>query len=390
VGWANTAALDATVGLNRLRRMDAPPGGHIYRDDAGRPTGVLRDRAMALVTDRLPAPTPAAEDRALHTALRHTARHGLTGLHDAGVNRTELQRLHRFVEAGDCPLRVSTMGLGAHDDVDAFCQQGPWRHPSGRLDATSIKLFADGALGSRGAALLDDYADTPGTRGSLRHSPEALRRHVRAAAEHGFQVCAHAIGDRAARAVLDAYTAVARRDDVSLRRPRLEHAQVLQPEDVARLADLGGVASVQPDHAVHDRAWAGTRLGPDRLANAYAWPRLHRAGVPLAFGSDAPVAPLGPLRAIHAAVTEQTSPDGSVLSPALPRRVALHAHTRGAAYAAGRADTVGALTPGRRADWVVLSHDIMRVPPAALPDVEVIATYLDGHCVHAQSDWPDP
>lgn len=389
-GWANTAALDATVGLAPLHGMDNPEGGWIRRDDRGRPTGVLIDRAMALVTDRMPSPTAAKRDQALRTALDHAPRHGITGLHDAGVAFSEIQRFQQFIEEGRFPLRVYAMILGQSDTFPAFCEHGPLHHPSGRLDVASTKFFADGALGSRGAALLDDYADAPGNRGLLRDSPDAVRAQIQAAVMRGFQVSTHAIGDRAVRRVLDVYEAVARSDGPSLRRPRIEHAQVVAPADVARMRDLGVTASVQPTHAESDADWAGARLGPDRLARAYAWTPLHGAGVPLAFGSDAPVAPLGPLDAFAAAVTAQTTDDGHMLSPPLPRSVALHAHTLGAARAAGQTSTVGSITPGKRADFVVLSHDLMQISPVALADTTVLATYLDGHCVHAQPDWRDP
>jgi hypothetical protein len=389
-GWANTAALEASVGLDRLRRMDDPPGGHIHRHDDGSPSGVLVDAAMSLVTDHIPPPSTAADDRALRVALTHTAAHGITTLHDAGVERPELRRFRRLVEADACPLRISAMVLGGTDTFDRFCRRGPYHHPSGRLDVASTKFFADGALGSRGAALLDDYADAPGERGLLRHDPPAFREAVRTAVEAGFQVNTHAIGDRAARRVLDAYAAVQTESPAPMRRPRIEHAQVVAPADRARFGALGVIASVQPDHAVSDARWVADRLGPDRLEAAYAWPALRAAGARLAFGSDAPVEPLGPLRAFHAAVTRQSTPDGQTLSPPLPRPVALRAHTRDAARAVGRADAVGTITPGKRADWVVLSHDPMRVPADALPDIDVVATYLDGRCVHAGPDWPDP
>jgi predicted amidohydrolase YtcJ len=392
-GWANTAALDATVGLDRLRRMDDPAGGRIDRDDAGRPTGVLVDEAMALVEASMPPPTDAQRDRALRTALRRAARRGVTSVHDAGVTLSEIRRFRRLIEAGSFPCRVYAMALGGSDAFDHVCEHGPLRHPSGRLDVASAKFFADGALGSRGAALLDDYADDAGHRGLLRHSPEALRRRVRRAVAAGLQVNTHAIGDRAVRAVLDAYEAAAATADAPLRRPRVEHAQIVAPEDRPRFGALGAVASVQPTHATSDMGWVEARLGADRLDRAYAWRSLRDAGARLAFGSDAPVEPLAPIRTLHAAVTRQAPdgrPDGG-WRPAerIGRAAALRAHTLGAAHAAFREDDLGSIAPGKRADWVVLSQDPMRVPPEALPDTEVRATYLDGRAAYAAADWPD-
>ena len=392
-GWANTAALDATVGLDRLRRMDDPAGGRIDRDDAGRPTGVLVDEAMALVEDPMPPPTDAQQDRALRTALQHAARRGVTSVHDAGVTLSEIRRFRRFIEAGSFPCRVYAMALGESDAFDHFCEHGPLHHPSGRLDVASAKFFADGALGSRGAALLDDYADDGGNRGLLRHPPEALRARVRRAVASGLQVNTHAIGDRAVRAVLDAYEAATDEVDAPLRRPRIEHAQIVAPKDRSRFGALGAVASVQPTHATSDMGWVEARLGTDRLDRAYAWTSLRDAGARLAFGSDAPVEPLAPIRTLHAAVTRQT-PDGRPEGGWRPaercaRAAALRAHTLGAAYAGFREDDLGSIAPGKRADWVVLSQDPMRVPPDALPDTEVRATYLGGRRVYAAADWPD-
>ncbi len=393
-GWANTAALKATVGLDRLRHMSDPEGGRIHRDAEGRPTGILIDRAMALVEEEIPSPSPTQQDRALRTALDHTARHGITGLHDAGVNLSHLHRFHRFIDADAFPLRVYAMIHGRGDSFDAFRERGPYRDASEQLDVASIKLFADGALGSRGAALLSDYADDPGNRGVLRHSPEPFRRRVQAAVECGFQVNTHAIGDRANRMVLDAYEAARNECDAPVRRPRIEHAQVVAPEDRSRFESVGAIASVQPAHATSDLGWVADRLGPDRLEGAYAWKSLREAGATLAFGSDAPIEPIDPLRSFHAAVTRRTPTghpeNGWRPSERLSRTAALRASTLDAAYAAFWETEGGSITPGKRADWVALSHDLMSIPEDTLPETEVVATYLDGRCVYSEAAWPDP
>jgi predicted amidohydrolase YtcJ len=394
VGWANTAALEATVGLDRLRRMNDPEGGRIHRDAEGNPTGILIDRAMALVTEEIPLPSPTQQNRALRTALGHTARHGITGLHDAGVTLSHLRRFQRFIEEDAFPLRVYAMIQGRSDSFDILCERGPYRDASGRLDVASTKFFADGALGSRGAALLSDYTDDPGNRGLLRHSPEDFKRQVQAAVECGFQVNTHAIGDRANRMVLDAYEAARSECDAPVRRPRIEHAQVVTPEDRPRFDALEAIASVQPAHATSDLEWVADRLGPERLDGAYAWKSLCEAGATLAFGSDAPIEPIDPLRSFHAAVTRQTQKghpeNGWRPSERLPRMTALRAATLNAAYAAFWENEVGSITPGKRADWVVLSHDLMSIPEDMLPETDVVATYLDGCCVYSASDWPDP
>jgi len=393
-GWANTAALEATVGLDRLRRMDDPDGGRIQRTTDGRPTGILIDEAMTLVTDAIPPPSDERQARHLRTALRHAARHGLTGLHDAGVTLDKLRRFRKFIDDEAFPLRVYAMVEGQSDAFDHFCEHGPYRDPSGRLQVESAKFFADGALGSRGAALLDDYADEAGNRGLLLHDPAEFRARVRAAAEAGLQVNTHAIGDRANRFVLDAYETVMSAPDMELRRPRIEHAQVLASRDVQRFGERDVIASVQPLHATSDMGWVESRLGPDRLAGAYAWKRLQKAGAPLAFGSDAPVESIDPLQGFHAAVSRQDA-DGRPAggwhpSERLSRAEALYGYTRGAAYAAFMEDEVGSITPGKRADLTVLSQDIMQVPVEDLLDIEVVATYLEGTIMHASPDWPDP
>ncbi|WP_263786766.1 amidohydrolase [Salinibacter grassmerensis] len=392
-GWANTAALEATVGLNRLHEMSDPDGGHIHRDGTGVPTGVLVDAAMTLVEDHIPPPSEAQQERALSAALRQTARRGITSLHDAGLGLSTLRRVQRFLEEGRFPLRLYAMIDGRGDTLEHFCDRGPLHHPSGRLDVESVKFFADGALGSRGAALLEDYADASGNRGFLLHEDDAFREHVRVAHECGFQVNTHAIGDRANRQVLDAYEDVARKSPHPLRRPRIEHAQIVAPEDRSRFGRLGVIASVQPAFAPSDHDWAPARLGPDRITDAYAWRSLQDAGARLAFGSDAPVEPPDPIRGFHAAVTRQDAdgaPDGGWQpNERLARATALHAHTWGAAYAAFQEDEIGSISAGKRADFVVLSQDLMTVPADRLLDTEVVATYLGGTPVHTTPDWPD-
>ena len=387
-GWANTAALEATVGLSRLHDLSSPSGGDIHRKDDGTPTGVLVDDAMALVEDQIPPPSESKRDRALSTALRHTTARGITGLHDAGVDLSTIRRFRRFIEEDAFPLRMYAMIDGRGDAFDHFCKEGPLHHPSGRLDVESVKFFADGALGSRGAALLDPYADAPETRGFLLQDDEELRHNVMAAAACGFQVNTHAIGDRANRQVLNAYEDVMQRSEHPLRRPRIEHAQIVAPEDRARFGTLGVIASVQPGFGPSDQNWAPARLGASRLPHAYAWKRLREAGAALAFGSDAPVEPIDPIRSIHAAVTPRAASGSAAGRGQLSRAAALYAQTQGAAYAAFQEDCVGSITAGKKADFVVLSQDLMTVSPSRLLDTDVVATYLDGSPVYARPDWP--
>ena len=391
-GWANTPALEATVGIDRLKGMSDPDGGHIHREKGGRPTGVLVDDAMALVEHHMPPPTETQKERALGAALRQTARHGITGLHDAGVDLDRIRRYQHFVENDSFPLRVYAMINGGGETFDYFRQRGPLRHPSGRLNVESVKFFADGALGSRGAALLDDYADAPGNRGFLLQPEKEFQEDVQSAVACGFQVNTHAIGDRANRVVLDAYEKAIQSCREPVRRPRIEHAQIVAPEDQHRFGALGIIASVQPAFAPSDMDWAPARLGSNRIDRAYAWRSLLKAGASLAFGSDAPVEPINPIRGFYAAITRQDGdgrPKGGWLpAQRLHRSTALYAYTQGAAYAAFQEDEVGSITPGKRADFVVLSQNLMTVAPSEILDTETVATYIDGAPAYTREDWP--
>lgn len=390
-GWANTAALEATVGVEALSGMGNPEGGHIRRNDDGQPTGVLVDAAMDLVEDQIPPLADTEKDRALSEALDHTIRHGITGLHDAGTDLNGINRFRRFIQAEKFPLRVYAMIDGLGETFRHFRENGPSRDPSGRLGVASVKLFADGALGSRGAALLEDYCDDPGNRGILLAGAEELQQNIRYVMDAGFQPATHAIGDRANRLVLNAYEAAMSDGAPGARRPRIEHAQVVSTSDRPRFGSLGVLACVQPLFATSDREWATSRLGPGRIDSAYAWKRLQDAGAHLAFSSDAPVESIDPLRGFHAAVTRQdehrTPEDGWQPNARVSRSTALRAYTEGAAYASFQEEAVGSISPGKRADFAVLSDNIMTVSPSKLPETELLATYLDGAPVYARADW---
>jgi predicted amidohydrolase YtcJ len=383
-GWANTAALRA-AGLDPA--APAPPdpeGGRVLRDAAGRPTGVFVDNAGGLVSRAIPKPGEAELAARLEAALRETARHGLTGVHEAGVQDDTLRLYRRYIAEGRFPIRVYAMVGGAGPLLDDVCAHGPHRDP--RLVVRALKLYADGALGSRGAAMLADYHDDPGNRGLLLLSPDALRAAVTRAMACGLQVNTHAIGDRGNRVVLDAYEAAIAATGGGPGRHRVEHVQVVAPEDLPRFAELGVIASVQPTHATSDMPWAEARVGPERIGGAYAWRRLLDSGARLALGSDFPVERVSPLLGFYAAVTRQDAegrpPGGWYPDQALTRDEALRGFTLDAAYAAFMEDEVGSLEVGKRADFVILSRDVMTVPPAEILRAEVVATYLDGAPVY--------
>jgi predicted amidohydrolase YtcJ len=381
--WANSAAMRA---IQRDLGGDwQPDGGRILRQD-GTPTGVFVDTAAALVYDVVPAPDDAWQDRAMERALRHLAGLGLTGLHDMGTSRSDFEVMQRFADRNALSLRVRAYAVGDSDLVAERCRDGAYRHASGRLDMRGVKLMIDGALGSRGAALIEDYSDDPGNRGLLLLGEEALEAAVRRARNCGLQVATHAIGDRGNRIVLDAYQRVLGDAASSGHRWRVEHAQVLVPGDIARFATLGLVASMQPAHATSDMPWAGDRLGEARLAGAYAWRSFVQAGVPLALGSDFPVEFADPRLGLHAAVTRQDvhgqPPGGWRVDQALTASEALHGFTAGAAWAAFDEDEAGRLVPGLRADFVVLGQDPLSIAGSGLDTLDVRSTWVDGRAVY--------
>lgn len=377
--WVNTAAMEAVGGL---AGRDDPSGGRILRDASGDPTGVLIDAAMGLVRSAIPDPSPDEARLALELALRETARYGLTGIHDAGIGLAHVQLYQDAIAADRFPLRVYGMIGGPGATLDHFCEHGPLVDDSGRLTVRSIKLYSDGALGSRGAALLAEYADEPGNEGLLLFTPSEFEDVVARAMGCGLQVNTHAIGDRGVRLVLDTYERAGAASGDNPGRHRMEHAQVVAPEDFPRFASIGVIASVQPIHATSDMGWAEDRVGSARVRGAYAWRTLVESGARLALGSDFPVEPVNPLLGFHAAVTRQDAsgepPDGWFPEQALTREEALRGFTLDAAYAGFMEDEVGSLEPGKRADFVVLDRDIMTVPPEQILAAQVVATYLGG------------
>ncbi len=381
--WANTAAL-RVVGLERLREMPDPEGGAIRRDARGEPTGVFVDAAMGIVGRHVPPLTDEQLDEALRRAIGETKRFGLTSVHEAGVDRATVARYRRAIDEDRFDLRVYAMVGGRGETFDAFCND-PLLDYGGKLTVRAVKFYMDGALGSRGAALLEDYSDDPGNRGLLMHTPEAFTEDVRAALACGYQVNTHAIGDRGNRVTLDGYEAAGVAPG---ERHRIEHAQVVAPEDFPRFARLGVIASMQPTHATSDMYWAEDRLGPERVRGAYAWRTFLDQGVALAFGSDFPVERVDPLLGFYAAVTRQDAegwPEGGWQpEQRLTREETLRAFTRDAAYAAFQEASLGSLEPGKLADFVLLSKDIMTVPAPEILETEVVATYLGGKKIYGK------
>jgi len=388
-GWANSEAMRRAGALDDARALDGdwqPEGSRIVREgDAA--TGVfVGSGARALVQRAIPEQDEALREQALERALAAAVAVGLTGVHDMGVSRADLELFRRFADEGRLPLRVAAYAAGDGDAFADLCTNGLYTHDGGRLRMHGIKLFADGALGSRGAALIEDYSDDPGNHGLLAHEPGAYAGIVRRARECGVQVTTHAIGDRGNRTVLDAYAQALGDGAGADHRWRVEHAQIVSVEDIPRFAELGVIASMQPTHATSDMGWAGDRVGEERLAGAYAWRSFLEAGVRLALGSDFPVESADPRLGLYAAVTRQDRdgqpPGGWLPGQRLTAAEALQGFTAGSAYATRSEGETGRLAPGLRADFVVLAEDPLQVPDQALDDLEILSTWVDGEAVY--------
>lgn len=378
-GWANRKAMEI-AGINKDTKD--PSGGQIIRDKDGNPTGVFIDRAMGLVTSKIPGATAAQVKRRLELAAAACARLGLTGVHDAGIGVQERDAYKELIAEGKLPVRVYAMigGTGA-----LWQEQSKKGHEIGEyLTIRSVKLYADGALGSRGAALWQPYSDDKTTSGLLVTVQETLADQIAEVAAKGFQVNTHAIGDRANRIVLDEYRKALRgKND---RRFRVEHAQVVSLPDFQLFADNSVIASVQATHATSDMRWAAQRLGPDRVAGAYAWQRFRKLGIPLANGSDFPVEDPNPFWGFYATVTRQDHngyPAGGWMpDQKLNREEALESWTLTGAYAAFEEKIKGSIAPGKLADFLILDTDIMTAEPKAILSAKPKMTYLGGKLVY--------
>jgi len=379
-GWANSAAIRAV--RRDLSGDWQPDGGRIDRDAAGKPTGLFIDNAMLLVEQARPAMSEATAEHALEIAMRAAAEQGLTGVHDAGITLAELGRYQRLADRGRMPLRISAMADGDSAALESLCRNGLYRHPSGRLQMRAVKLYADGALGSRGAAMLEDYSDDHGNRGLMVMSPAQLAAATAKAKRCGVQVATHAIGDRGNREALDAYATALGTDAASDHRWRIEHAQILSAQDLPRLAGLRVIASMQPTHATSDMPWAEDRVGAQRIAGAYAWRQLRDSGARLALGSDFPVERVDPRLGLQAATTradgEGKPVGGWFPGEKLTAFEALRGFTLDAAHAGFADAEVGSLVAGKHADFVVLAADPLASPEARLKEIAVLATYVDG------------
>ena len=381
--WVNSAALRA-ANIDRATRD--PDGGLIARDERGELTGLLIDTAQRLLQGVEPRPTDEQFDRAVRECVADCLAAGLTGIHEMGAELYALASYRRLLERGQFPFRnYVAVAARSKSTWEHYRERGPERVGDGRLAIGALKLMADGALGSRGAALHEPYCDDPGNRGLVLMPPEEIERLTLEAAARGFQVCVHAIGDRANTLVLDAFERALARMPPHDHRLRVEHAQILAGRDVARFARLGVLPSMQATHCTSDMAWAAERLGPERLRGAYAWRSLLATGVVIAGGSDFPVENPNPFHGIHAAVTRRARGDADVAwqpEQCMRRAEAVRSFTTWNAYASRQEAELGSLEPGKRADVVVLSEDVFACDEARIAEIRPVLTLVNGEAVY--------
>jgi predicted amidohydrolase YtcJ len=381
---ANAAAMKA-AGVTAATRD--PAGGKIERFPNGEPTGVFIDNASQLVERFIPAPTKADIREATLNAIKEAQKFGLVGIHDAGEPRHVIDIFEEMAKAGEFGLRGYIMVGDDSAAIRHYYARGPQSALyDGRIWIRAVKLYSDGALGSRGAALLDPYADDPKNSGLLVSAPEHIRDVATRGLRAGFQVNTHAIGDRGNRIVLDAYEAALAAVPTADHRFRIEHAQVLNFADIPRFAKLGVIPAMQAVHQPSDMNWVPTRVGYGRSLGAYAWRSLMNTGVIIPNGSDFPVERVNPLYSFHASVARTDDndwpPGGWLPAEKMTRDEALKSITIWPAVAAFQEKDMGSIAPGKYADFVILDQDIMRIPEDQILKTGVIATYLGGKAVY--------
>lgn len=383
-GLANSAAMKL-AGVTA--QTQDPTGGRLERDASGAPTGVFVDNAQGIIGRVIPPLSRDQTREALQAAIAEMHRWGLTGIHDAGAGRQTIDLYEELAKAGRLQLRTYVMIGDDSATIAHYQARGPQSALHGdMLWIRSIKLYSDGALGSRGAALLDPYSDDPNNSGLLVSPPEHIQAVAERALRAGFQVATHAIGDRGNRIVLDAYARALRDNPTAGHRFRVEHAQIINYDDIPRFAQLDVIPSMQAVHQTSDMYWAGTRLGVTRLLGAYAWRSLMETGMPVPNGSDFPVENVNPLLSFHSAVSRQDADNwptgGWYPEQRMTRDEALKSMTIWPAYAGFQEHVLGSLTPGKLADFVILDQDIMRVPAELILSTRVLATYVGGKAVY--------
>lgn len=407
--WVNRKAMEI-AGITR--HTPDPPGGRIIRDAKGEPTGVFVDNAEELIAVHVPPPTQTEIEEAMMLAQEECLSLGLTGVHDMGVDTTDLAAYKSLIDMDSLKIRIYAAVGGPGATWERMKSSGPMiGYGNDRLTVRAIKLYADGALGSRGAALIDPYADDPTNRGLTVTSEQELTTSVAEAIAHGFQVCTHAIGDRANNIVLNVYEQVLAKTEKGDRRLRVEHAQILHPDDIGRFAPLGVIPSMQPTHCTSDMYWAEARLGRERVKGAYVWRSLLATGVIIPCGSDFPVELPSPILGIYAAVTRRDAEgkprsaadlegafqlsEAGIVDPSsfeggwranerMTLEEVLRGYTIWAARAAFEEEKKGSLEVGKLADFIILSSALSQDAPEQILATSVESTYIGGRKVFSR------
>jgi len=387
-GWANSKALEL-AGIDN--DTPDPVGGKIIRDDDGNATGTLIDNAMDLVSSKVPGSTKPEYRRAFLAAFKELTSLGLTSVHDAGVGIDEAEVYMSMADNGEMSMRIYAMMWEAGENLDAIGKP-IIAYGNDHLDIRAVKLMSDGALGSRGAAMIEPYEDDTENRGLRMYTQAEVDAKVKKANDMGFQVGIHAIGDFGNRQSLDAFEK-SQGGVASPLRNRVEHAQIIALDDIPRFAELGVIASMQATHATSDMNMAEDRIGSERLKGAYAWRKLLDSGAVLANGSDFPVELANPMLGLYASVTRQDReglPEGGWhAEEGLSREETLHSFTLAAAYAAHQEDRLGSLEPGKWADFIVVDRDYFTIPASEIDDIQVIQTWIGGEMVYERCEDPD-
>ena len=384
-GWANKKAMEL-AGITR--DTVSPPGGEIIYDQQGEPSGILVDNAMRLIIDIIPAPNTAEIKLALDAVSQHLLSLGITSAHDAGVLSSEHKVYRQLADNGEMQVRIYGMYSSTEDDLQQVLNAGHSSDSRDMYSVRSIKIYTDGALGSRGAAMLEPYSDRPDHRGLLLTSREELQRLFKLAINADFQIAIHAIGDQGNRIGLDVLEQAYESFGGRHLRHRMEHSQVVALSDIPRFKSLDVIPSMQPTHATSDMNMAEDRIGAERLKGAYAWQSFLKQGSRVVSGSDFPIELANAFHGIHAAVTRQdknNQPEaGWILEEAMSLEDTMRSFSIDAAWAAHQEDSLGSLTPGKWADFILLDQDIYQIPARDIWKTQVLETWLAGELVYAK------
>jgi len=374
--WTNSTALELA---SITKHSNNPEGGMILRHTDGSPSGILIDNALDIVGEIVPKDSKETKTRQILRAVKYLNTLGITAIHDAGTEFETIQILKELIQKESLPIRVYSMLEDKEKTLFVLLKDGPTKGDF--LNISAIKLYFDGAMGSRGAALLEPYSDDKENTGLLMEESDEIAAKVKSYNAAGFQVCIHAIGDRANRLALDIFEKVGN----PRMRNRIEHAQNIHPDDVPRFSELGVIPAMQPTHCTSDMYWITERIGEDRLNEAYPWKSLINAGSPVPGGSDAPIEIPNPLHGIYAAVTRQDTTgwpeDGWQSQECVSLDEAINMYTEWAAFGAGQEELQGRIEPGYYADFTVVSHPFEEANPKSILDAEVLFTIINGKVV---------